>query len=235
MLDPVAPDPAGMALAVAVLDGGGLVAFPTETFYGLGADPWNERALEALFQVKGRPESMPILLLLADSAQAEAAAERVPAAFVALARRFWPGPLTLVVEARAGLPSRLTSGTGTIGMRVPSAAIPRALARGLGRPVTGTSANRTGAPPARDARDVAASLCGDDWDGDGWNREAGDAGGNRHSRGEAPVTLDLLLDGGASPGGEPSTVVDLTGRGPRLVRAGAISFDAVLEALRTDI
>lgn len=209
-LDPVDPDPAGVLAAAEVLAGGGLVAFPTETFYGLGADPWNERALEALYRVKGRPEHMPILLLLADEAQASTVAGPPRADFAVLAHRFWPGPLTLVVEARPELPARLTSGTGTIGVRLPSAAIPRALARSFGRPVTGTSANRTGDPPARLAREVALSL--------------------RSAPGGVDL-LDLLVDGGPAPGGQPSTVVDLTGPAPRLVRAGAVPFEEILTAL----
>jgi L-threonylcarbamoyladenylate synthase len=225
VLDPRDPDPAGVARAAEVLASGGLVAFPTETFYGLGADPESAAGLEALYRIKGRPESMPILLLLADEAQADAAAERTPPAFGILARRFWPGPLTLVVEARASLSARLTSGTGTIGMRVPSAAIPRALARALGRPITGTSANRTGAPPARRASEVVPAL----------GMGGGDPGDAREELHAAPPattdTLALLVDGGETPGGAPSTVVDLTGAAPRLVRSGAVAFAAVMDAL----
>src|SRR5262245_14837714 len=206
-VDPVAPDPDGIASAARALADGELVAFPTETFYGLGADPWNPEAIDALYRAKGRPEQMPILLLLADEDQASVASETTPEAFTVLARRFWPGPLTLVVKARATLPAGVTASGGTIGMRVPSAAIPRALARALGRPITGTSANRTGAPPARLAREVADAL------------------------GEAASALGLLVDGGPAPGGQPSTVVDLTGGAPRLIRSGAVAFDAVLAAL----
>lgn len=207
MVDPLAPAPEAIADAARILSAGGLVAFPTETFYGLGADPWNERAVDALYRAKGRPDHLPILLLLAGEDQVSAAATGVPAAFDVLARRFWPGPLTLVVPACATLPARVGSGSGTIGLRVPPAPIPRALARAFGRPITGTSANLTGAPPARDAAQVAAAL-------------GGPSGG-----------IDLLVDGGEAPGGEPSTVVDLTGPAPRLVRAGAIPFEAVQAAL----
>jgi L-threonylcarbamoyladenylate synthase len=206
-VDPHDPAPAAVADAQRVLAAGGLVAFPTETFYGLGADPWNERAIEALYRAKGRPEHLPILLLLAGEDQATAAAAEPPPAFAVLARRFWPGPLTLVVAARASLPARVTSGTGTIGLRVPPAAVPRAIARALGRPITGTSANLSGTPPARLAAEVAAAFP------------------------EPASALDLLIDGGPTPGGAPSTVVDLTSAAPRLVRAGAIAFEAVRAAL----
>lgn len=207
VVDPVAPDRTAVSEAAGTLAGGGLVAFPTETFYGLGADPWNERAIEALYHAKGRPARVPILLLLAGEDQVPDAAVATPAPFEVLARRFWPGPLTLVVEARPTLPARVTSGSGTIGLRVPSAPIPRAIARALGRPITGTSANLSGAPPARLPAEVAAAFAG------------------------PPSALDLLVDGGPAPGGEPSTVVDLTGASPRLVRAGAIAFEAIMAAL----
>jgi L-threonylcarbamoyladenylate synthase len=206
-VDPDAPAPASVAEAAGVLAGGGLVAFPTETYYGLGADPWNERAIEALYRVKGRPEHMPILLLLAGEDQVADAAAATPDDFGVLARRFWPGPLTLVVEARATLPARVSSGSGTVGLRVPPAAIPRSIARALGRPITGTSANLSGTPPSRLASEVAAIF------------------------GDSSSALDLLVDGGPAPGGAPSTVVDLTGSAPRLVRAGAIAFEAILAAL----
>ena len=124
-VDPVAPDPDGIAAGARALAEGELVAFPTETFYGLGADPWNPDAIDTLYRAKGRPEHMPILLLLADEDQASLASGTTREAFTVLARRFWPGPLTLVVEARATLPAGVTAAAGTIGMRVPSAAIPR--------------------------------------------------------------------------------------------------------------
>src|SRR5262245_21681165 len=206
-VDSVSPAPEVIAEAVEALCAGRLVAFPTETFYGLGADPWHGGALQDLFLIKGRPGRMPILLLLADEAQASRAAKRPPRSFGILARRFWPGPLTLVVEALPSLPEGVTAGTGTVGLRVPAAAIPRALASSYGSPITGTSANRTGGQPARMAKEVAAAFAGEE------------------------EALDLILDGGPTPGGAPSTVVDLTGDAPRLVRAGAIGFESVLAAL----
>ena len=202
-IDPDQPSRAALDAAAAALERGGVVALPTETFYGLAADPWNEAAVETVYEAKGRGADMPLLLLLSDRSQASLAARELPALFEPLARRFWPGPLTLVVPAREDLPRALTAGRGTIGLRVPGLALPRLLAGELRRPLTGTSANRSGTLPARTAEELAASL------GDGW------------------ALLSLILDGGPSAGGLPSTVVDLTEGSLRLIRPGAVPFEAV--------
>ena len=190
--------------AVAALRVGGLVVFPTETFYGLGADPRSPTAVERLFRLKQRPAEAPILLLLSAPEQAFSVAGELPSSFQVLAKAFWPGPLTLVVPARTSLSARLTAGTGTIGLRQPGLAWPRALAARAGFPVTGTSANVSGRPPARTLDELKAALEG------------------------AEDLVDLLVDGGETAGGPPSTVVDLTGPRLRLIRAGAIDFESVL-------
>lgn len=205
-VDAQAPDPLILVRGVDSLRAGGLVAVPTETYYGLAVDPWNPLALEKLFAAKGRPQNAPILLLLAGTDQIPAVAAITPTA-ARLAARFWPGPLTLVLPALPHVSSRLTGGGATIGLRVPGLALPRAMALALGRPITGTSANASGAPPTASADGLP------------------DAMGDRFA------SVDLVLDGGATPGGMPSTVVDLCGTSPRAIREGAIPFEAILRAL----
>ncbi|HET8542277.1 MAG TPA: L-threonylcarbamoyladenylate synthase [Anaeromyxobacter sp.] len=194
--------------AADVLRRGGLVAYPTETFYGLGALARDAAAVERLARVKGRPDGKPLPLLAADRAQAEEVALLGEAA-ARLAGAFWPGPLTLVLPARAGLPAAITAGTGTVGIRVPGGEIARALARLAGGAIVSTSANLSGEPPPAAAAELAPSLA---------------------------ARLDAVLDGGRTPGGLPSTVValDAAGAGVRLVRAGAVPLDAVRAALRAE-
>lgn len=207
-IDAQRPDEALVRRAVDVMARGGLVVFPTETFYGLGADPWNASAVGALFAAKGRPVNAPILLLLASKDQVLSAASSIPRAFEILADAFWPGPLTLVLPARSDLPGALTAGASGIGLRVSGLPLARDLPRALGRPITGTSANESGRPPAVTAEAVRNAM------GNGWDR------------------VDLLLNGGATAGESPSTVVDPTYDPPKLIREGAIPFDRVLASLR---
>ncbi len=194
-VDPVAPDERLLDEAARVLGRGGLVAFPTETFYGLGAAALDRRAVRRVFEVKGRPASMPLLVLVDSEAMVGRVAPEIPARARELITRHWPGALTLVFRAAAGLPAELTAGTGTIGVRLPAHATARALVRALGAPVTAPSANPTGAEPPTTAGAVLAHF--------------GDA-------------LDLVLDGGPTPGGAPSTVVDVTVDPPRVIRQGAV-------------
>lgn len=199
---------ARVAAAAEVLRAGGLVAYPTETFYGLGALARDAGAVARLARAKGRPDGKPLPLLAADTAQVEEVAEVGPDA-ERLARAFWPGPLTLVLPARAGLPAELVSGTGTgtVGVRVPGSEVARALARAAGGALVSTSANLSGEPPPARAADLSPAL---------------------------RVRIDHVLDGGPTPGGLPSTVVVVPGAGeaPRLVRDGAVPFGSVLAALR---
>ena len=194
-VDPVAPDERVLDEAARVLGRGGLVAFPTETFYGLGAAALDRRAVRRVFEVKGRPASMPLLVLVDSEAMVGRVALEIPVRARVLITRHWPGALTLVLRASAGLPAELTAGTGTVGVRLPAHATARALVRALGAPVTAPSANPTGAEPPTTAGAVLAHF--------------GDA-------------LDLVLDGGPTPGGAPSTVVDVTVDPPRVIRQGAV-------------
>lgn len=195
-VDPERPCPGAIDAAVAVLRGGGLAAFPTETFYGLGASMYREDALGRVFRIKGRPEDKPLLVLVSSIAMARAVAEVPPVAHELMARH-WPGALTLVLRARPGVSPLLTAGTGTIGVRHSGHRIPSALAEKLGEPITAPSANRSGEPPPITAGEVLAAF------------------------GEQ---VDVVLDGGPTPGGLPSTVLDLTVSPPLVRRAGAVAL-----------
>lgn len=200
----VPDDAAGRAAAVEVLRAGGVVAFPTDTVYGIAVAVETPGGLERLFEVKGRPSGKGIVLLLADAAQAASIGVMTRAAAV-LGEARWPGGLTLVVPQRPGvdLPAALTGGAATVGLRVPDHPAPRALARAVG-PLPTTSANVSGEPDARDAAEVVAQL------------------------GEA---IDLVLDGGPARGGTASTVIDCSGDSPTVLRVGAITVDAVAATL----
>jgi L-threonylcarbamoyladenylate synthase len=194
-VDATTPDLGVMRQAARILREGGLVAFPTETFYGLGAAGLDAAAARRVFEVKGRPASMPLLLLVDSRAMAASIATAIPSRASELMERHWPGPLTLVLRATPRVPAEVTAGTGTVGVRVPAHPVARALVRALGEPVTAPTANATGAPPPVTAADVLAQLGG---------------------------AIDLILDAGATPGGAPSTVLDVTVDPPRVIRQGAV-------------
>jgi L-threonylcarbamoyladenylate synthase len=197
-------DAAGRAAAIAELTAGGLVAMPTDTVYGVGVALSAHDGLPRLFAAKDRPLDKAIVLLVADIEQAASVGILSSAARI-LAERFWPGGLTLVLPQRpdAGLPAVLTGGAATIGVRIPDHDCPRAIAAVLG-PLPVTSANLSGRPDTRDAAAVVTQL------------------GDR---------IDLILDGGSTRGGTPSTVVDCSGDVPGILRAGAISAEAIDAAL----
>lgn len=199
------PDsPEARERASSVVERGGLVAFRTDTFYGVGADPFNHSALELINSLKGR-DGKPILVLAADAEEAgRLVASRTPA-FEALAARHWPGALTLVAAARPEAPGLLTAGTGTIGVRLPDDPEARALVRACGGLLTATSANPAGRAPARTAAEVAAYF---------------------------PEGFGLVVDGGATRTELPSTVVDVSGERPRLIREGVVTREELSESLR---
>jgi L-threonylcarbamoyladenylate synthase len=185
-----------------VLGESGLIALPTESFYALAATPFDGRALARLWQVKGRSESKPILVLIEDRLRVQRFARSVPQAAQVLMNAFWPGPLTIVFPAARGLSDAVTAGTDSVGIRL-SAWQPLADLLRLVGPVTGTSANREGMPPPRTAAEVQDRL--------------GDA-------------LDLIIDAGPTPGGQPSTVIDV--QGPiRILRDGSVGRDAIAAQL----
>jgi len=200
-LIPVPGEPGGwLPAARDSLRAGGIVGVATETYYGLAADPADAGAVSRLLALKGHPAGRPILLLAAGVEQVAALCDIDAAPGAAcLAAAFWPGPLTLVLPLRPGrtLPA---CPSGTVALRVPGLAVPRSLAAALGSPITGTSANPAGAAPPVTARQVADYF---------------------------PVGLAMILDCGPAPGEEPSTLLDLSGAGPRLLRAGRVTRQAL--------
>ncbi len=180
-----------------VLSSGGVIVYPTETFYGLGADPGNPTAIRKLFAIKGRQQDQPILLLIKDAGQVRNWAAEIPAKAEELMRRHWPGPLTLVFKAKGHVPPELTGGAGTIGLRVPGNALTVRLLAFLGTALTGTSANTSGGLSPRTAEEALEAV------------------------GSA---VDLILDGGPTSGGKPSTVVDASVEPFRIIREGAVKL-----------
>lgn len=181
-----------------VLRAGGIIAYPTDTFYGLGVDPRNPAAIRRLFAVKGRSPEQPILLLIHDAAEVVRWAVSTGKTAEQLMHLHWPGPLTLVFQARPDVSPELTAGKGTIGLRVPGSEMARSLLRTFGAALTGTSANRSGEAEARTAADVMRMF---------------------------EDSLDLVLDGGPSIADKPSTIVDVSGPLPTLIRRGAVEVN----------
>lgn len=209
-VDPLAPDAVAIAAAAAVLRAGGLVAFPTETVYGLGADALDPAAVRRIFEAKGRPAFNPVIVHVASTDHARRLARRWPGHATRLADAFWPGPLTLVVPKDVAVPDIVTAGLDAVGIRVPAHPVALALIRAADLPVAAPSANRFAQLSPTTADHVAAAL------------------GDR---------VDLLLDGGPATVGIESTVVDLTALEPRLLRPGMISVEAlegVIGPLRRD-
>jgi L-threonylcarbamoyladenylate synthase len=187
-----------MELALRLLRRGEVVAFPTDTVYGIGAHVFTPSAVEALYKIKGRQPDKAIPLLLASPEDMAAVALEVPPLAWLLAERFWPGGLTLVLQAAPHLPAEVTAGGTTVAVRLPDHAVPLALINALGAPLAATSANRSG-----EADPVTAAEIGQ----------------------ELRQSIALILDGGACRQGQPSTVLDLTVEPPALLRRGAIAVD----------
>ena len=199
-IDPQSPDPKTLDKAVQVIESGGVVAFPTETFYGLAVDPENVSSVQKLFKIKGRNLDKAIPLIAADVAQVESRIASLSVDELRLANCFWPGPLALVIRAAENLAWNLHA--GTVAVRVPGHTMARMLVNQVGRPVTATSANISGALPASSADEVYETL---------------------------GSVLDLILDGGPTPGGIASTIVRVDQSGPVLIRAGVLPWERVLE------
>jgi len=201
-------DDAAISAAVGVLAAGGVVAYPTETFYALGVSVFDTSACRRLFALKGRPASKTLPAILAGIVQLELVASEISPEVRRLAERFWPGPLTLVIPARASVAA--ASEGGTLAVRVSGLALARELAEAFG-PLTSTSANRSGEPAPTTAGEVFTRFAAGEGEG-----------------------INLVLDGGSTPGGPPSTIVDVSAGVPRLVREGRIPFQEVLEFYRRD-
>lgn len=197
------PTPDWLDRATDILRAGGVLAMPTDTLYGLAADARNPSAVARVYRIKGRSFDQALPMIASSLGQVEAAG-LLPELALKLARVFWPGPLTVVIPAWPGIAPEALAHQHTVAVRVPNHGIARALAQGVGYPITATSANRSGMPPTADADMVAAAL---------------------------GPELDGLIDAGKTPGGPPSTLVDCTGPMPRLLREGAVPWDRVLESV----
>ena len=181
---------------------GEVLGMPTDTFYGLAADPFNLRAVERVYDIKTRSRHKPLSLLIESTDQAEELAKPLPEEFYALARKFWPGPLTIIVKAGSRLPLKVTANTGNVALRVPNAKIPLAVVTAAAIPITATSANLSGASECTSAEQVRDQLKG---------------------------RLNIIVDGGDSPRDVASTIVDLSDDVARwrIIREGAIPADDI--------
>jgi L-threonylcarbamoyladenylate synthase len=200
----VRADEPGVRRGAEVIRAGGLVAFPTETVYGLGADAMSAAAVARIFEAKERPRGNPLIVHLATAAALESIAARVPPRVLDVAARFWPGPLTLVLPRAATVPLITTGGLETVAARVPAHPVARALIAASGRPVAAPSANRSGRPSPTRAEHVREDLDG---------------------------RIELILDGGPTPVGVESTVLDMTTDPPMLLRPGGVTLEELQDCL----
>ena len=206
-VDPHRPEPRPIELAGEAIRDGRLVAFPTETVYGLGADALDESAVEKIFRAKGRPATDPLIVHIADLSQLPDVAVSVSETAYRLFRRFAPGALTLVLNKREAVPEKLTSGMDTVAVRIPNHAVALALIKAAGRPIAAPSANRFSRPSPTTAQHVADDLEG---------------------------RVDIILDGGGTAIGLESTILSLVGEAPQVLRPGGVSLEE-LRAIIPDI
>lgn len=189
---------------VDVLESGGIIGYPTETVYGLGADASNPGSIERIHRLKGRKVKSPMLVLVGDASALEPLVKHVPETAMSLMSKFWPGPLTLLFEASESVPDCLTGGLKTVGIRISPDPICRSLLGRYRKPLVSTSANKTGMPPARSAQEVASRF---------------------------PDGVRVVIDGGRREESHPSTILDVTVDPPRLVRSGCIPEAELLHVL----
>src|SRR6202166_2052967 len=206
-ISPENPDPAALRYAAEFIRRGELVAIPTDTFYGIAADPFNLAAVDQIYRVKGRPETRALPILVNTTAQAVSLARDVPYTFHKLAAKFWPGPLTLLVEASSGVPLKVTAHTGNVALRWPKSAIVDALIALVKGPITGTSGNISGQPACATAVELLEQM------------------GDR---------LPLIIDAGETPGNLASTIVKLDGEDWAVMREGVITELQIRTALEDE-
>ncbi len=200
-INPEHPDTQSIQKASTIIKQGGVIAFPTRCLYGLGADAFNPEAVDRIFKIKQRPTEKPILILIDDPIRLERLVTRVSGTALTIMDRFWPGKVTLVFEARAEVPPYLTADSGKIGVRLPGHPVASSLVRELQGPITGTSANVSGRPGCHQIGDLPP---------------------------EVTEKLDLILDAGPLKGGRGSTVVDVTGQVPQVLREGEVSLQDII-------
>ncbi len=182
---------------IAILKQGGIIAFPTDTVYGLGCSIFNESAVRRIYEVKQRPLDMALPVLISSLKQLSYITVKMPGVVNCIAEKFWPGPLTLVLLKSNKVPGIVTAEANTVAVRMPAHPIPLAIIKGMGEPIIGTSANISGRPSPATARDVFKQL------------------GSK---------IELIIDGGISPGGKESTILDLTPGNPVVLREGPVSL-----------
>lgn len=195
--------------AAKIIKSGGIVAFPTETSYGLGASIFYPDSLERIFKIKKRDEDKPLLLLLPDTTHLDILVSNIPAVADEIMRKFWPGPVTLIFSAKVGIPWQITAKTNKVGIRISSNPWALALVKEVGHPITATSANTAGTDSCNSAEDVRKNL--------------------------SDPAPDYVLDGGKTTGGNPSTIIDVSVDPLRVVRKGAINKEIIEEELNIKI
>ncbi len=199
--------PESLAAIAKTITGGSVIAFRTDTFYGLGADPFNPEAVQKIKELKGREDHKPILIVISDEDQISRFIDEPSSAFNQLAKAFWPGPLTLIGKANSALPPEITAGTKTVGVRLPNDDRVRALVRACGGALTATSANPSNAAPACTAKEV-----------EDYFRES----------------IGLIVDDGEAKTDRPSTVIDVSGADPKLIREGVLAWTKIQSILSAD-
>lgn len=204
IVDPKQPEPEKIAAAGAVIRQGGLVGFPTETVYGLGANAWDKEAVARIFQAKGRPGDNPLIVHVADPATVRELAADLPPLGEELISRFWPGPLTLILPRQARVPDEVTAGLDTVAVRMPDHLVALALIKAAGVPIAAPSANLSGRPSPTEAGHVLADMNG---------------------------RVEVILDGGQTGVGVESTVLDLTASVPSILRPGGVTAEALAEII----
>jgi L-threonylcarbamoyladenylate synthase len=206
-IDPDQPQSDRIAEALEVLRGGGLVIYPTRCLYGVGGDATNPAAVEKVFDAKGRPKNQPVAVICGKDALIARIVETVPPLAKRIMDRFWPGSVTIVMKANKTLPPLLTAGTGRIGVRRPAQAVAAALAAALDRPITATSANRSGSEGCYRVEDLSPEVL---------------------------AHVDLVLDAGDLDGGVGSTVVDASGEAPVIIREGLVAAEEIMAVAHSD-
>lgn len=204
-MDPKAPDPGDINKSAMIVIEGGVVAYPTETIYGLGVDVFNNRAVKKIFDLKKRDYGLPISILISNHNMLKELVTDIPERAEVLMRHFWPGPLTILFEVNDSFPKSLVTNTGKVGMRISSHPIAAALVERVGRPITTTSANLSGYPPSLNIKHVQKFFA------------------NR---------LAAIIDGGEALPSRGSTVVDVTEESMRIIREGSISADEVIQCFQ---